>query len=248
MSIFMEIIVLRNYTHLFEASRGETEHDRLVWKWPRCAIGPASNKKDNATMSEYLKWKSWTCFCCFAGRSERWNHIFCSIMAQVLCQRGRRSITFMRRFNKVINLRRLIVCSTLNSVQSHKINIDFSSAIFQQFTWPAKQRWLTDQQMKNPTPTPTKETKIQKTRKKHAEKMSFIRRCCCYLLLLSVVFRTFRFFSSRSFPFTYAANRADLVLIHLFIFIFMCVMCMPGGNLFLPQFYFVFFCVWALCL
>lgn len=40
----------------------------------------------------------------------------------------------------------------------------------------------------------------------------------------------------RSFSFTLHSIRVSLVLIHLFIFIFVCVMCMPGGNLFLSSF------------
>lgn len=46
----MEIIVVKNYTHLFEANRIETEHDRLVFRRTKRLIGPPFNEKDNAAM------------------------------------------------------------------------------------------------------------------------------------------------------------------------------------------------------
>lgn len=99
---------------------------------------------------------------------------------------------------------------------------------------------------KNPTPT-TNKTKAEEDEEEntnlHAEKMSFPR-CCCYFQLCCVRERVQVSHSAhcRSISFTLSdAVRVSLVLIHLFIFIFTCVMCMPGGNLFFPHFFRSFF-------
>lgn len=69
MSIFMEIIVLKNYTHLFEANDDETERkpDGLVWKWTKCLTGQCCIA---ANVENEIRWRVFSCSVCV---HFRWN-------------------------------------------------------------------------------------------------------------------------------------------------------------------------------
>lgn len=129
MSIFMEIIVVKNYTHLFEANRVEAEHDRLIWKWTKCLISPPSTREGQCRNAKCQKRYSLTCFSfhlvsfpiSLVGRNTSETAFIYSATSwppswSLSSWTGHvdRSLLF-ERLNKVINFRRLIVCSTPNN-------------------------------------------------------------------------------------------------------------------------------------